>query len=426
VQQSVGFVVAPLSPAALCPGQCMPLTASVTGGVPNFTYNWTTNSSPVSSPVCPAQSTTYTLSVSDATGCTSAPQTMLVSVSPALHLNATPPVSYCSGGSAALQVTATGGTGNITYTWSPAAGLSSTSIANPMGNGQTSTTYTVVVNDACGIKSDTALVSVTVNPSPQVTLQASDTLGCVPLCVNFAVSSTTVCSGIVWHFGDGDSATGCASQKHCYESAGVFTVNMNVTDVHNCKAVVNHINYIHTLPTPEAAFSYSPYPVMMLNPEVTFSSVLNGTAGITWDFGDSRSSGSHVQNPKYTYQDTGCYEVSLILENTAGCLDTARTKICIKSGFSFYAPTAFTPNGDGLNDIWMPVGSGISARNYEILIFDRWGNRIFETHTLGEGWNGHANNGPEVAQIDTYIWKVTLKDVEGLKHAFSGVCNLIR
>jgi hypothetical protein len=57
---------------------------------------------------------------------------------------------------------------------------------------------------------------------------------------------------------------------------------------------------------------------------------------------------------------------------------------------------------------------------------DRWGNLMFETYTWGQGWNGKANNGADIAQIDTYVWKVDLKDFLGNKHAYTGICNLIK
>ena len=78
-----------------------------------------------------------------------------------------------------------------------------------------------------------------------------------------------------------------------------------------------------------------------------------------------------------------------------------------------------------MNDLWSPKGLGIDTATYHLMKFDRWGNLIWETRTWGQGWDGRANNGTKIAQIDTYIWKVDLADYLANKHSFNGVCNLI-
>jgi gliding motility-associated-like protein len=133
-----------------------------------------------------------------------------------------------------------------------------------------------------------------------------------------------------------------------------------------------------------------------------------------------------VQNPVHLYKDTGCYNVYLLIVDTNGCRDSITQPVCIQPYFTFYAPNTFTPNGDGKNDIWMPYGIGIDPKNYDLIMFDRWGNLMFETHVWGEGWDGRANHGTDIAQIDTYVWKVNLKDVFGIKHSYIGHCNIIR
>jgi gliding motility-associated-like protein len=247
--------------------------------------------------------------------------------------------------------------------------------------------------------------------------------------VVFQGKSNPACATGSWSFGDGPTsmATGCDSAKHCYTVAGIYTVVYNVTDINNCKGSASLPNLINALPRPVAGFSASPQPTTIIDPTITFTDQSKGNpVSWSWTFGDPNDSTVFVQNPVHLYKDTGCYNVYLLIVDTNGCRDSITQPVCIQPYFTFYAPNTFTPNGDGKNDIWMPYGIGIDPKNYDLIMFDRWGNLMFETHVWGEGWDGRANHGTDIAQIDTYVWKVNLKDVFGIKHSYIGHCNIIR
>ena len=97
-----------------------------------------------------------------------------------------------------------------------------------------------------------------------------------------------------------------------------------------------------------------------------------------WDFGDGFN--SILSNPSHIYKDTGCYQVRLIATNLVGCLDTTSRLVCIEDDFAIYIPNAFSPNGDDINDVFLPKGNGISPNEYELLIFDRWGLLLFKSN----------------------------------------------
>ena len=118
--------------------------------------------------------------------------------------------------------------------------------------------------------------------------------------------------------------------------------------------------------------------------------------------------------------------VTLIVTDQNNCADTASSLIRIDEEHILFVPNSFTPNGDGRNDIFIPEGLGIKEGEYQLLIFDRWGAQIFESDSPAIGWDGKANNGTELAQIDTYVWKVTLTDNFGKKHIYHGHVNLMR
>ncbi len=419
-------VSTPMAALTLCIGQCVPLTATGSGGTPGYTFTWTQAGIAAASPACPVTTTTYTVSATDANGCVSVPAPVTVTVRPPLQIVAGGDSAICPGGIVQLHATASGGDGNFSYSWSTALGLNSTTISNPTADPAFTTIYTVVLKDGCGTPVATATDTVTIYPIPAVVFSANDTAGCVQLCVNFTSISNPACANAIWNFGDGTIVNGCNTSTHCYTQPGVFTVSENITDIHGCKNSFTQTNYIDAWPTPEAAFTLGPQPTTIVNSEIYFSDHSSGATTWNWNFGDFAGSTSTLQNPKYTYPDTGCFTSVLIVTNSFGCKDTATGALCIHPDFSFYAPNAFTPNGDGKNDLWRPMGLGIDPTTYHMMMFDRWGNLMWETRLWDEGWDGKANGGERIAQIDTYVWRCSLFDFLGNPYTFTGVCNLIK
>jgi gliding motility-associated-like protein len=99
----------------------------------------------------------------------------------------------------------------------------------------------------------------------------------------------------------------------------------------------------------------------------------------------------------------------------------------VKGEYTFFIPNTFTPNGDGKNDYFFPKGVGIDPSDYDLWIFDRWGNLIWHTDTWGEQWDGRANYGQDVAQIDTYVWKVHVRELDSqAQHNYIGHVNIVK
>jgi gliding motility-associated-like protein len=397
------------------------------GGTPPITFAWTIAGVPAVSPVFPITTTTYTVIATDANGCTSSPQFLQVVVNPSLTLSVSGPPPLCPGASGVLQATASGGDGTWNYSWSPATGLSSPNAQNSVVTPATTTIYTLVLTDNCGTPADTQTVLVSVFPSlPVITFSANDTAGCAPLCVNFSGSSAPACATAFWNFGDSSAlSSGCGRANHCYTKPGTYPVLYHVTDINGCIDSSGKQAYIHVLPVPVAAFTFTPDPVTFLAPLVQFTNKSQGATSYDWHFGDPLNDSSSSQNPVFTYRDTGCFTVQLIVENASHCFNNVTREVCVHDIFTFYAPDCFTPNGDGLNDFWIPQGNNVDPKSYDLAIFDRWGNRLFATTEWGTGWDGHANLGPVVAQQDTYVWKVTLRDLQGGRHSFIGSIHLI-
>ena len=96
----------------------------------------------------------------------------------------------------------------------------------------------------------------------------------------------------------------------------------------------------------------------------------------------------------------------------------------VKDVYTFFAPNAFTPDGDGLNDVFLPQGHAIDLNEYKLYIFNRWGEIIFETYHYDEGWDGTVNG--VLVQMDTYVWRVELQDIFGENHKYIGRVSVVR
>jgi gliding motility-associated-like protein len=140
-----------------------------------------------------------------------------------------------------------------------------------------------------------------------------------------------------------------------------------------------------------------------------------------WDFGDG--SVSTEEAPVHLYQDTGLYQVTLIAFNDFGCADTVIKNVRAYPPYAFYIPNAYTPNSDGLNEVYRGKGQGFIR--YEMFIFDRWGLEIYRTADISRGWTGIDDQGRPFP-LGVYVYKVSLETPVGDVYEYSGRVSLIR
>lgn len=178
---------------------------------------------------------------------------------------------------------------------------------------------------------------------------------------------------------------------------------------------------------PDANFS-APLSTSIFDPTVQFTDNSSNATSWNWNFGDNilnpTTNTSTQQNPSHDYSDIGTYCVTLIVSNAAGCTDTTQLCVVIDPEFTFFIPNAFTPNGDGVNDFF--TGKGENIHEYEMMIFDRWGNMIYFTDDINKPWDGKANHGNDIAQQDVYVYVVKLKDNKNQKHKYIGTVTLVK
>ena len=181
---------------------------------------------------------------------------------------------------------------------------------------------------------------------------------------------------------------------------------------------------VTVLPYPVADFSWNPQPVTTSDPIANFnaSSSTNGSSWL-WDFAGLGS--ASLINPSFSFPGEGSYKVTLLVSNGA-CFDTiSHIVIVVEDNITFYIPNAFSPDGDQINDFFVPVGAGIEDNYYRMMIFNRWGALVYETDDLTKPWNGtdlKGSNAPE----GNYIYKITIGDNKNRLNYLRGNFSLLR
>ncbi len=274
--------------------------------------------------------------------------------------------------------------------------------------------------------SDSVSLPVRIWHLPDPALQADVRSGCEPLQVYFNDSSSAldgVINSWIWDFGDNSTGSG-ASTGNLYSGPGLYGVSLQVTTTLGCTNDTVYPAYIEVFPNPVAAFRYDPEHPGVFMPEVNFYDQSAGASQWHWDFGDTATpvSVSTEQHPVYRYTQPGEYTVMLIVISAEGCRDTVWKVLEVRDDFVLWIPNAFSPNQDGSNDLFQVKGFGYS--DYEMSIFNRWGQRIYASTDDAKGWDGTCLG--EQAAMDVYVYRVDIKDVFGNPHSYTGRVTLVR
>jgi gliding motility-associated-like protein len=208
---------------------------------------------------------------------------------------------------------------------------------------------------------------------------------------------------------------------------GAYTVTGHFTDtLYGCQNSINFI--INAWPVPIADFTYLPERPVELEGEVLFSNTDPGAeiSFVQWYIRSSETGVPHFAstglNTSYDFKNAGVYPVAMIVENKWGCQDTIVKVITVEPDFHIYVPNAFTPNEDRNNETFLPIGRGV--KKYQLVIFDRWGIKIFETTDLENGWDGTYNG--KSCPNDVYTWMIDATSNDGKSKHLKGHLTLMR
>lgn len=180
---------------------------------------------------------------------------------------------------------------------------------------------------------------------------------------------------------------------------------------------------ISAAPTPHACFNVLPIAESVsLGTMMRFVNCSQSANQWFWDMGDGSTFTD--QSVEYTYPMMGTYTVTLIVNDEFGCVDTASQDVRVREDMRFYVPNAFSPNGDGLNDVFIPIGTELSEEGYTLAIYNRWGELIFLTHRLDQGWDG-TFKGRYVESGSVMHYIINYQNKDGRQFVSKGVVHVL-
>jgi len=352
--------------------------------------------------VSPLQTSIYTLTVSVAGDCPTTDDVKIeVYPVPNAGIVAASP-TICSG--SATTLTATGGLGSASYSWSPTTGLSDPDSGVTQAFPDTTTTYYVTATEA--ICANTDSFTLVVNETPTADYFASQASGCVGLEVSF-LSNVSDANSIVWDFGDGTVVFNQDNPTHTYTSAGSYPVTLTATGAGGC----TDLTQLVIVEVTESNFAdYTSLPAVgetaiLPNAQFQFTDISPNAVSWLWDFGDGMTSAE--MNPLHSYVAQGNYEVILTVVDSGGCSSSITYGPYIVASPTLFIPNVFSPNGDGLYDTFEVLYSGVES--YDMKIFDRWGREVFHSIQSNVHWDGLKPSGGKSSE-GVYYYRLMIGD----------------
>ncbi len=393
---------------AICSGNSATLIADVSGGSLPLAYAWsdgTTGTSTIN--ITPLNTTTYTVTVTDnCSNTTTAEMTLTVNT---LTLNISATDELCGQSNGSVTVSAAGDCSGIpSYLWNTSSTASSISNLS-------SGIYSVTV--ACGACSQTASALVTNHQSVVIGVSSvTDTH-----CGQADGAATVVASGgthpytYLWNSSPQQTSSTLQEVAH-----GNYCVT--VTDAIGCAGTATV--HIGEFAKPIASFSADPS-VSTVGNTITFYNFSSNASQYAWNFDDGNS--SIDLNPAHNYLSPGTYHVWLYVQDIYNCSDSTSNEVIVNEEVSFYIPNAFTPDGDGFNDLFGPKGLGLSNDNFEMYIYDRWGKMHFKTNDINNLWDGTSMETGKLCKPDVYTWVIIMKNFEwdAKLYRHTGVVSLL-
>jgi len=407
--------VASTSNTTICFGDVATLTASA--NLPNGTYLWSTSETTNSIQVSPGTTTTYSVAYT-LNNCTSPSVNAIVTVNP-IPVVTLSSATICEGDNVTLTATPnlTGGS----YTWGP---LNAIGGASQTLSPSVDTTLTVIYT-LLNCPSLPASGTVTVNPLPIVTFSSNIVEGCAPLSVTFTATDQT---NTTYNWSTSNALTGTGSSTTIlFPTGGTFDVTLAATTINGCFASGSIANYIYVEDLPNADFQ-SPISIFTNEAQyVQFSNFSTGATNYVWNFGDGQMS-TEVE-PSHIFQSTmNGYTINLIALTDLNCLDSMSISIGYQYNELYYIPNSFTPDGDQNNQVFLPIFySGYDPLNFEMQIYNRWGEVLFETRNVLFGWDGSVGEEGLDAQEGVYTYRILFKNPDlDERVVVTGTVNLIR
>jgi gliding motility-associated-like protein len=297
---------------------------------------------------------------------------------------------------------------------------------------------------------DSLTLPVVIHAKPKASFTFNPAQGCAPLCVSFTNTSiqanapiTETIANTTWAFGDynaekaSDDKTSKPNPTHCYanktDTTQAHTPQLIVSTSAGCMDTLIVKNGLEVYPLPTANFSVNPSTVTMYEPMVQLNDKSHLATTLLWNYGNNVLKSMNNTSPlnplpayNYIYTDSGTYTILQTVITNKGCRDSITKPVRVNPIYSIYVPNSFTPNGDGVNDYFMPRGENI--KDLTLIIFDRYGELIARIQGANsKGWDGKDIRFDLLSQQEVYNWKLEYTDVFNVLHkGLVGTVTLIK
>lgn len=316
-------------------------------------------------------------------------------------------------------------TANFIWNFGPNANTASSSVINPSNivfNSVGSQTVSLQVDDN-GCFSNLYTADVVVYPEPLADFYTETTAGCDPLEVKFInISQGPANMQYDWNFGAGQPSAS-EEPSFLYAEPGTYDVSLNVTTQNGCTSSMDRKEYINVFPTPTASFDLSAVAANIIEPEITMSASIEFADSI-WYFITPHDTTLYGDTITYSFPDTGTYLIKQFVGNQYGCVDSTDNRVSIITGYRVYIPNSFSPNNDGINDYFRAYGESIQS--YSIVVYNRWGQQIYASYDIDNGWDGKSFLSDEFVQPGVYLYRIEITDELEYTYKYEGAVNVVQ
>ncbi|MFT4985285.1 MAG: gliding motility-associated-like protein [Flavobacteriales bacterium] len=419
-------------------GACHPLPVNFNNlSVGALEYQWTLDVGELSDEFEPAytyvnygiaiETFEVTLVVSSYFGCTDTMTTeIIVHPVPDAEFSITPTIQTFP--DATIEIVDNSVYGDANFTWDMGDGFSADTAVGTYTYGNYGTYFVNLVIDN-GFCSDESTERVDIIAPSPISLFEGEGEGCTDLTVQFT-SLSIYAETFIWNFGDGATSSE-ENPSHTYSSPGNYTVSLLVAGTGGNDISVQE-DIVHAYPHAEADFSVNP-PLSQTGDEVFFYNLSQNAGIYEWDFGNGTT--TVEPNPTMVYDEPGIYDVTLIANNEFNCPDSMHLAGALEVEIGGYAnfPNAFTPSVTGPDDenynpeslnnnVFHPVFAGVLE--YNLQIYNRWGELLFETDDINTGWNGYYKG--NLVPLGVYVWRANVLFTDEKQLVKSGDITLLR
>jgi gliding motility-associated-like protein len=226
-----------------------------------------------------------------------------------------------------------------------------------------------------------------------------------------------------WDFGDG-TVSSQSNPSHTYLSSGNFNVKLSVTSNLGCTGKSTDLP-LQIFVKPVASYTSEYLLSRGLETDWQFTFTGSGADHYEWYFEDGQT--DFQMGPLFkTFSKTGDFKTKLIVYSNQGCYDSLSQMIFLKPELLYHLPTAFSPNNDGLNDMW--PGSftpTFGLKKYRLTVVDRWGNILFKSNDPAIGWNGKDIDGIDVPE-GVYAFEINFRYIDDKLYVHRGTLTVLK